>query len=201
MKWRLPRIRLQGRTACDCLTSNLWLLNFGPRLIPKLLLVLANTVIPLSMSESELLYDAQFTANQFVLAPVPSRLTAGVSFRQLNPCVHSPSYERTCLSFTITAGSVQHNHSRVANPTGLVIVLSCIRFEIPPTCRARSLYVYPPGTGSPSCTPGHRVPVSSPTTLKATVKVSVLTALWHGSHTILVSDLVFVATGVYGAVA
>jgi hypothetical protein len=39
-------------------------------------------------SESELLYDWRFTANHFVLATSPLRLTTTISF-QLNTCGHS----------------------------------------------------------------------------------------------------------------
>jgi hypothetical protein len=47
----------------------------------------------------------------------------------------------------------------------------CIRFETPPTWRARSPYLYPPGTGWPSYTPKHFVHFSSPpTTRRATVE-------------------------------
>jgi hypothetical protein len=53
-----------------------------------------------------------------------------------------------------------------------VILGSCFRFEIPPTWRTRSPYLYPPGTGWPSYTPRHRVPFSSPfTTRRTTVEV------------------------------
>jgi hypothetical protein len=38
----------------------------------------------------------------------------------------------------------------------------CLRFEVPPTWRVRSLYLYPPGTGWPSYTPRHWVSFSSP---------------------------------------
>jgi hypothetical protein len=38
-----------------------------------------------SSSESELLYDWRFTANQFVLAPSPLRLTAGDIFLKMYP--------------------------------------------------------------------------------------------------------------------
>jgi hypothetical protein len=41
-----------------------------------------------SLSESELLYDSLFTANQFVLAPSSLRLTASIFKR--NPYCHSP---------------------------------------------------------------------------------------------------------------
>jgi hypothetical protein len=43
----------------------------------------------ISMSESELLYDWRFTANQFVLAPSPLRFTTGDFFPQQNLCGHS----------------------------------------------------------------------------------------------------------------
>jgi hypothetical protein len=41
-------------------------------------------------SESELLYDWRFSANQFVLASSPSRPTTRDLFSQLHPCSHSP---------------------------------------------------------------------------------------------------------------
>jgi hypothetical protein len=45
--------------------------------------------------------------------------------------------------------------------------------ETPLTWRARSPYLYPPGTGWPKYTPGHWVPFPSPlTTRRATVEVS-----------------------------
>jgi hypothetical protein len=40
----------------------------------------------------------------------------------------------------------------------LVTIFYCLRFETPLTCKARSLYLYPPGTGWPSYTPRHWVP-------------------------------------------
>jgi hypothetical protein len=44
----------------------------------------------LVQSESELLYDWRSTANQFVLAPSPLRLTVRFFFSQLNTCSHIP---------------------------------------------------------------------------------------------------------------
>jgi hypothetical protein len=81
------------------------------------------TAAPLQLnysSESELLYDWRFTANHFVLAPSPLRLTAiNFSFR-LNPCGYSPFVilfdERTGLSFTTAADHRQRSHSRVLVP-------------------------------------------------------------------------------------
>jgi hypothetical protein len=37
------------------------------------------------------------------------------------------------------------------SPLGLMIIFYCLRFETPPTWRARYLYLYPPGTGFPFC--------------------------------------------------
>jgi hypothetical protein len=51
-------------------------------------------------------------------------------------------------------------------------IFYCLRFERPQTWRARSPYLYPPGTGWPSYTPKHWVSLSSPpTTRRATVEV------------------------------
>jgi hypothetical protein len=48
----------------------------------------------------------------------------------------------------------------------------CLRFETPPTWRARPSHLYSPGIGWPVYTPRHWVPFSSPsTTRRDTVKV------------------------------
>jgi hypothetical protein len=51
------------------------------------------------------------------------------------------------------------------NPAGLMTIFYCLRFETPPIWRARSPYLYPPGTVWPSYTPRHWVPFSSTPTL------------------------------------
>jgi hypothetical protein len=48
------------------------------------------------------------------------------------------------------------------SPAGLMTIFYCLRFQTPPTCRAWSMYLYPPGTGWPSYTSWHWVPFSSP---------------------------------------
>jgi hypothetical protein len=60
--------------------------------VPKLYSSLPATLIRLvaSKSESELLYDWRFPANQFVLATSPLRLTTSNFIFQLNPCGHNP---------------------------------------------------------------------------------------------------------------
>jgi hypothetical protein len=72
---------------------------------------------------------------------------------------------------------------RVCNLLLLMVLARAVRWvsrlyfivpilETPPTWRAKSLYLYPPGTGWPSYTPGHWVPFPSPlTTDRATVEV------------------------------
>jgi hypothetical protein len=58
------------------------------------------------------------------------------------------------LSFTIAAGPRQRSHSRVRVPRDSWPYFNCLRFETPPTWRARSPYLYPPGTGWPSYSTG-----------------------------------------------
>jgi hypothetical protein len=47
-------------------------------------------IVSQSKPKSKLLYDWRFTANQFVLASSPLRLTIRIFFSQLNPCDISP---------------------------------------------------------------------------------------------------------------
>jgi hypothetical protein len=58
-----------------------------------------------------------------------------------------------------------------------------LRFETPPTSRARSPYFYPPGTGWPSytCTSRHWVPFSSPPTTRRTMVEVLEPAFTRGS--------------------
>jgi hypothetical protein len=65
------------------------------------------------------------------------------------------------------------------SPAGLVTIFYCLRFETTSTWRARSPYLYPPGTGWPSYTPRHWVSFSSlPTTRRATVEVFKSASTW-----------------------
>jgi hypothetical protein len=57
-----------------------------------------------------------------------------------------------CLSFKIATGPSQRS------PAGLMATFYCLRFETPATWRARSRYLYPPGTGWPTFTPRYSVP-------------------------------------------
>jgi hypothetical protein len=58
------------------------------------------------------------------------------------------------------------------SPAGLMTTFYCLRFETPATWRARSPYLYPPGTVWLSYIPRNRVPFSPPpTTRRAKVEV------------------------------
>jgi hypothetical protein len=76
------------------------------------------------------------------------------------------------LSALCTGHPGQRSHSQVRVPAGLMTTFYCPRFETPPNWSARSLCVYPPGTGYPSYIPRHWVPYSlPPTTRGSTVEV------------------------------
>jgi hypothetical protein len=95
-------------------------------------------------------------------APWDSRST----FFQMNPCDYSP-YVTSCLTrgwvcrfqlLMVLASAVILG----SGPARLMTIFYCLRFETSPTWRARSPYLYPPGTGWPSYNPRHWVPFSSP---------------------------------------
>jgi hypothetical protein len=143
-----------------------------PRTRPILVLVLRLA----SESESELLYDWRFTANQFVLAISPLGPTTRIFIFQLNTCGCSPYVTpyltrgwicRLQLLLVLASTIILRSESR-----GIHGIICCLIFETPPTWKARSLYIYPPGTRWPSYTPRHWVPFSSPpTTRRVTVEV------------------------------
>jgi hypothetical protein len=72
----------------------------------------------------------------------------------------------------------------------------CLRFETPPTWRARSLYLYPPGTVWPSYTPRHWVPFSSPPTT-CSARVGIFEPTSTRASTVL-ALVVLLRTPVYG---
>jgi hypothetical protein len=73
---------------------------------------------------------------------------------------------------TIAPGPCQSSYSWIEVPQNSRPYFT-VSFEIPPTWRARFSYLYPPGTGWPSYTPGHWIPfMSSFTTRRAAVRYS-----------------------------
>jgi hypothetical protein len=79
-----------------------------------------NWLLSTDLIQSELLYDWQFTANQFILAPSPLRPTTGILFPTehlgLQFLCNILSDERMGLTFTISDGSLQRSHSWVRVP-------------------------------------------------------------------------------------
>jgi hypothetical protein len=102
-----------------------------------------------SKSESELLYDWRYTANQFALATSPLRPTTSNFIFQLNTCSYSPY-----ITFFLTRGWVCYLQFSGPNPARLMTTFYCHRFETLSNWRARSPYLYPPGTGGPVIPPG-----------------------------------------------
>jgi hypothetical protein len=77
---------------------------------------------------------------------------------------------RVCY-FVAPSRPCQSSHSWVEVPQNSRPYFT-VSFETPPTWRTRFPYLYPPGTGWPSYTPGHWVPFMSPlTTRMAAVEV------------------------------
>jgi hypothetical protein len=104
------------------------------------------------LSESELLYDWRFTANQIVLATSPLRLTTSNFVFQLNTCCYSPY-----VTSSLARGWVFRLQLLLALASAVILTITfdCLTFETPPIWRARSLYLYPSGTGWPGFTPMH----------------------------------------------
>jgi hypothetical protein len=127
-----------------------------------------------SLSDSELLYDWRFTASQLILAPSSLSPTTSIFSNWALAVVvlcNIFSDERMGLSFTIATGPRQRRHSRVRDPRDSWPYFTVSDSRPSPTWRAKSPYLYPPGTRRPSYTPRHWVPFSSPsTTRRATVE-------------------------------
>jgi hypothetical protein len=114
-----------------------------------------------SQSQSELLYDWRFTANQFVLATSPLRFTTSDFIFQLNtwgctPYVTSP-LTRGCvcrfqLLLALASAVILRSESRGTHDH---ILLSQI--YSPQTWRAKSSCLYLPGTSWPGYTPKIKV--------------------------------------------
>jgi hypothetical protein len=102
------------------------------------------TIDSKSTSKLKLLCYWRFTANQFVLASSPLRITTRIFFSQLNPCSHSPYV----TSLWREDGSVVHN-SRCPSPkqsfsgpssTGL---MTTFYLRLPLTPKARVSFTLP----------------------------------------------------------
>jgi hypothetical protein len=113
------------------------------------------------------LVTQRVTANQFVLATNPLRLTTSNIIFQMNTCGYSPF-----VTSSLTRVWVCRLQLLMGLASAVILGSYCLRFETPPTWRNRPPYLYPPGTGCPRYVPRHWVPFSSPpTTRRAAVEV------------------------------
>jgi hypothetical protein len=168
----------------------IWLSELTGSILTCLLLIWIQ-----SQSESELLYNWRFTTYQFILATSPLRLTTRNFFFQLNTCSHSPYVTSSLMRGWVCWPSPAQSFSG-PSPAGLTITFYCLRFKIPPTWRARSPYLYTPGTAWPSYNPTHWVPFSSPpTTRRAMVEVSDPVSTWEHPDLWLNSVLLLYTSG------
>jgi hypothetical protein len=118
--------------------------------------------IPSLCVESELLYDWRFTANQFILASSRLRPMTNILF-QWNTCRYvTSSFMRglVCrLQLLLGLASLVILWSESCGTHDHILQS---RIWDSSTWKARSPYLYPPGTGWPSYTPRHWVLFSSP---------------------------------------
>jgi hypothetical protein len=114
-----------------------------------------------------------------------------ISFRQLQLCYFvAPSLMRglVCnLLVAIASGPCQSSHSWLEVPQNSRPYFT-VSFETPPTWRARSPYLYPPGTEWPSYTPGHWVTFLSPLTTRRDYGGGILTRLHTGTQLIFLRN-------------
>jgi hypothetical protein len=111
-------------------------------------------------SDSEWLYDRRFSANRFVLATSPLRITASNSVFQLN----------TYVTSSLTRGRVCRLQLLLVLASAIILwfdslgtddhILLCYIRDTP-NLEGQVPCLYPPGTGWPGYTPRHRVPFSS----------------------------------------
>jgi hypothetical protein len=98
-----------------------------------------------------------------------------------------------CGAPSLTRGRVSRLQFLLPRASAVIlksVSLYSLRFETPPTFRARSPYLYPPGTRWPSYTPKHWSPFSSPpTTRRATVEVFEPTSTRGLKHEVLETNI------------
>jgi hypothetical protein len=116
----------------------------------------------------ELLYDWQFTANQFVLATSPFRLMASIFFFRMNICFHS-----FYVTSSLTRGRVYRLQLLLVLASAVILRSEShgtydriLLFQIRDSSNLGGQYLYPPGAGCDSYTTMHWVPFSSPPTTR-----------------------------------
>jgi hypothetical protein len=143
----------------------------------------------------KLIYDQQ-SVGQSVMLPgahlgaVTNFFTLlEIFFRQLGVCYFvAPSLTRgRVCNLLYNCFRFLPEQSLLGQSTAeLTTIFYCLIWDSP-TWRARSLYLYPPGTGWPSYTPRHWVPFMSPLTTRRDCGGGILTRLHTGLERINVS--------------
>jgi hypothetical protein len=105
-------------------------------------------------SQSQLLYDWRFTANQFVLATSPLSLTTSIFFS----IEHILSDERMGLSFPTAVGPRQRSHSQVRVKRGSGPNFTVSDSRLPQPGRPGPRIYIPQEEGGPVTTPGTGFP-------------------------------------------
>jgi hypothetical protein len=130
---------------------------------------------------------------QYVSVEVEVKLRPTVS-RPARLGVRHPSGTRDQFFFLLEIFFIQLRVCYFVAPS-LTRGRVCNLLLLPPTWRARSPYLYPPGTGWPRYTPGHWVPFPSPLTtlrrysippphgiLARAWKMYFIEFVWHNRH-------------------
>jgi hypothetical protein len=120
-----------------------------------------NWQLTVSESESDLLYDWRFNANQFVSARSPLRLTTSNFIFQLNICGYSPYATSSLmrawvcrLQLLVVLASAFIHRSNSWGTHGHILLS---QFRDSPNLESQVLVLHPPGTWWPGYTPRHWV--------------------------------------------
>jgi hypothetical protein len=133
-----------------------------------------------SQSQSHITTDSQSASPSWCQAPIwnPRSIffLLEIFIRKLRVCYFvAPSLTRGRVCNLLLQLDLASAVSRDSRPYFIAPIL-----ETRPTWRARSPYLYPPGTGWPSYTPGHWVPFPSPLTTRRDYGGGILTRLHTG---------------------
>jgi hypothetical protein len=164
-------------------------------MLSRILAMINVWLLSLIEVEVELIYDRQSFGQSCVRHASGTRdqflFLLEISFRQLRLCCFvAPSLTRgrVCkFTCTIASGPCKISHSWFEVPQNSRPYFA-VSSETPPTWRARFPYLYPPGTGWPSYTPGHWVPFLSSLTTRRDYGIFVKPIAYstHITHTLSV---------------
>jgi hypothetical protein len=119
--------------------------------------------------------DWRFSANQFILATSPLRMTTRKFLIWILALIVHMEHSTLSVAVYVLYNSCWPSPAQSFSgptPAGLVTRFYILRFKTPPTWWARSPYLHHPWTGWLGYTPRHWVPFPSPPTIRrSTVEV------------------------------